>query len=85
MKSKVIREKAYFVSKLEELLTADERSWVSNLHYEVRCTGDDGIEEAIHIIYRGGHRKRVCVTCCSLGSIARNIIREVYGDEIQAE
>ena len=82
---RMIAEKAEFVSKLEDLLTSDTRSWVSSLHYEARSVGDNGIEEAIHIIYRGGFRKRVCVTCCSLGSIARNVIREIYGDEIQAE
>lgn len=85
MNDKMIAEKANFVSKLEDLFLADERSWVSGLHYEARTVGDDGLEEAIYIMCRGGLRKRICVTCCSLSSIARNIIREVYGDEFKAE
>ena len=85
MNDRIIAEKANFVSKLEALLKADERNWISSMHYEANSIGDNGLEEAIHIIYRGGLRKRICVTYCSLGSIARNIIREIYGDEIQAE
>ena len=85
MNDKIIAEKTTFVAKLGEVLISDKRSWVDSLHYEARCVGDEGLEEAIHIIYRGGYRKRICVTCCSLGCIAQNIIREVYGDEIQAE
>ena len=85
MTDRVIAEKVNFVMKLEDLLTADERSYVQSLHYEARSVGDNGIDESIHIFYRGGHRKRVCVTCSSLGNIARTIIREVYGDEVKAE
>ena len=85
MNSKVIEEKTNFVSKLEAMFLADERSWVRSLHYEARSVGDSGFEENVYIMYRGGLRKCVCVTCCSLSSIARNIIREVYEEEIQAE
>jgi len=85
LKEKIIAEKKDFVNKLSEALTADSSNHVRTLHYETRCIDNVIVEETVYILYRGGYERPVCVTCCSLGSIARTIIREIYGDELPEE
>lgn len=85
MTERIIAKKKDFIHKLSEALTADDSNYVRTLHYETRCIDNVIVEETVYILYRGGHEKPVCVTCCSLGSIARTIIREIYGDELPAE
>lgn len=77
MNSNLIKEKERYISLLEKLLISDYRSSVKSLHYGLKVDGI-GRDEIVYIEYRGGHITQILVTGNSLGSITKEVIKEVY-------
>ena len=67
--------KKEFVHRIKILLKADPRSGVDDIAYE-----KEGEMEFIHIVFKGGSRKKINVTYNSNGANYKEIGRAVYGE-----
>ena len=76
--TKMFLEKQEWTNKISDLITSDKRSGVWNISYAHFEKGQWRIEE-VRIYYAEGYTD-INVTGNSLGSILREIAREVYGD-----
>lgn len=68
-------DKRGFVQMVKDVLTTDHRSGVEDITYD-----KEGGMEFIYIVFNGGGRVKINVTCNSNGANFMEIGRAVYGE-----